>query len=91
VSLREVGLSIAAGLAILVIAAFFPFVRGILAMAFETWYVGAAVLVAAIVVGCLGRSPDATRVLGLIGITWLTVVGAAIGVVIFLLLGKPGY
>jgi hypothetical protein len=89
--LREVGLSVAAGLAILVIGVFVPFVRGMLALAFEGWYIGAAALVAAIVVGWSGRSADATRVLGLIGIAWLTMVGAAIGVVIFQLLSSPGY
>ena len=88
---REVGLSIAAGMAILVIAVFFPFVRNVVALAFDAWYLGAAALVAAIVVGRSGRSADATRVLGLIGIAWLTVVGVAIGVVIFLLLSRPGY
>ena len=90
-TLREVGLSVAAGMAILVIAVFFPFVRNVLALAFDTWYVGAAALVAAIVVGRSRRWPDATRVLGLIGIAWLTVVGVAIGLVMFLLLSTSGY
>ena len=88
---REVGLSVAAGLAILVLSAAFPVLRGSVAIASNLWFVGLAAVIAAFVLGLSGRAPAATKVLGLIGIAWVTMIVAAIGVVLFLLLTTGGH
>jgi hypothetical protein len=90
-TLREIGLSVGVGLAILILAFFFPALRAVILFAFETWYVGATALIAGIVVGASRRSPEASRVLGLIGIAWVTIPAVAIGMVLFRLLSSPGY
>ena len=83
---REVGLSIAVGVAILVLAAGpFPVLRGVLQTTINFWYVGVGALAAAFVARRSSGGRDAGRVLGLIGIAWVTVVLGAFGTLLFLL------
>jgi hypothetical protein len=73
---RDVALSIAAGLLVVLYVALapasVPVLTGIASLALEHWYAGIAVLVASILLRRSTRWPDLTRVLGMIGVTWVS-------------------
>jgi hypothetical protein len=90
--LREIALGIALGIALLALAVTFPVVGKAVELVFSFWYLGVAAIVATIVIARTGRSPDAVRVLGLVGVAWITIVVTAVGVLMFIVAtGRWGY
>jgi len=92
---REVGISIAAGLVLVLLGLANP--TGIGAFVIEYiavptlnfWWIGAAALVASLFLGAQRARPDLARILGLVGITWLTFLAGAIGFLLFELVTQP--
>ena len=88
---REVGISIAAGLALVLLVVVNPggigepVIRYVVGPAFSFWYVGAAAIAAAVVLRMANMQPGLVRVLGLIGITWITFVVAGIALLLAIL------
>ena len=92
---REVGISVAAGLVLILLALANPtgigaFVVEYLAVpAFNFWWIGAAALVASFVLLSRRRLPGLARILGFVGIAWLTFLAGAIGFLFIELATQP--
>jgi hypothetical protein len=95
---RDVALSIAAGVLILVVALpptpiAAPMLRYVIEPALALWYVGVAATAAAILLRWARRWPAAARVVGVVGVTWITLVATlfVLVVLIFTIAGPIGY
>jgi hypothetical protein len=87
---REVGISIAAGLVLVLLVVSGSGVgmfvlRYVGTPAFNFWYVGAAAIVLALVLRASHVQPGLVRILGLVGIAWIVFVAGAIGVLFIML------
>ena len=90
--LREIGISIAAGVAIFALAFTFPVVAGIVAAAGTFWYLGAAALLAALLLGRLQPGSEPARALGVLGIIWGTLILVPIALLfVVMATGRWGY
>lgn len=95
---REVGLGIATGLVLLLLAGTGPLEIGrviglyVLGLATTFWYVGVGAIILALVLQSRGTRPDVVGIIGLVGIAWVTFVGGAIAwlVIIFATSGPFG-
>jgi hypothetical protein len=91
---REVGISIAAGLVLVVIALSGTGIgtlvlQYVVTPAFSFWYLGVAAIVLALVLQAAHAQPALVRILGLVGITWIVFVAGAIAV-LFVMLATSG-
>ena len=90
--LREIAVSIAAGVAIFALVFTFPILARVVQAATDFWYLAAAVLLAAAILGRSRRWPEAARLLGVIGVMWGTLVIVPIAVLFFIVAtGQWGY
>ena len=91
---REVGISVAAGLVLVLLALSHSAIgtlvlRYVVNPAFTFWYIGAAAIVLALILRASHVQPGLVRILGLVGITWIVFVAGAIGV-LFITLATSG-
>jgi hypothetical protein len=90
---RDVMLSVLAGLGFVLVIVFVlptPFGRSVLEAATERWYVGAVLIAISIVLGWRARRPAPARVLGMIGVTLVSVaVAYSVLVVLIFVLFRP--
>ena len=90
--LREIGISIAAGVAIFALAFTFPIAATVVEAATTFWYLGAAALFAAFLIGRSQPGSEAARALGVLGIIWGTLVLVPIALlVVVVATGQWGY
>ncbi|HEY4227968.1 MAG TPA: hypothetical protein VGM49_06485 [Candidatus Limnocylindrales bacterium] len=86
---RDIGISIAAGLVLILLGLTNPtgigdiVIEYVAGPAINFWWIGAAALVASIVLWRQRARPDLARILGFVGVTWLTFLVGAIGFFIF--------
>lgn len=90
---RDAAIAVLAGLALIaliVIVIPTPFGRTVIEGILERWYLGALLVGVSVALGWRGRWDAASRIVGMIGVTWLTMaVGYEVLVVIVFVLFRP--